>query len=71
MVTATEATLAGTPRVPSDLVVCPRFLIDGTVLTTVALAARFDTSADVTIEELRIELFFAADVDTESFFRDS
>lgn len=31
---------------------------------------RFDTASEVTASELRVELMFPADDDSESFFRD-
>jgi transcriptional regulator with XRE-family HTH domain len=40
------------------------------VLATISTVASFGTALDVTVNELRIELVFPADQETEGFFRD-
>jgi len=50
-------------------VVCPWFRIGDRVIRTIGMAARFDPVADVTLDELRIELFYPLDETAESFFR--
>ena len=49
--------------------VCPWFRIDGRVVRTIALVARFDHIADVTLDELRVELMYPLDANAERFFR--
>ena len=49
---------------------CPTFLIAGREVTVIGLAARFDTPVDVTVAELRIELLFPADPDSQDFFQE-
>jgi hypothetical protein len=39
------------------------------VIRTVVLAARFDTAIKITLDELRIELFYPLDATAEQFFR--
>ncbi len=41
------------------------------VLSTISTVASFGTALDVTVNELRIEMVFPADEDTESFFANS
>ena len=49
--------------------VCPWFRIGGTVVRTIAMTARFDDTAEVTLDELRIELMYPLDDDADRFFR--
>ncbi len=53
-----------------SLVVCPWFQIGKTVIRTIVIAARFDSAADITLDELRIELIYPQDDTAERFFRD-
>ena len=72
LISLAESALAGTPRpAPADaaLVVCPWFRIGDTVVRTIAMTARFDHAADVTLDELRVELMYPLDEDAERFFR--
>lgn len=72
LISLAESALAGIPRpVPAEagLMVCPWFRIDGTVVRTIAMTARFDHAADVTLDELRAELMYPLDADAERFFR--
>jgi transcriptional regulator with XRE-family HTH domain len=72
LVTLAETAMAGLPRpaVPgSDPVVCPWFRIGDQVIRVIGMAVRFDPVADVTLDELRIELFYPLDETAESFFR--
>jgi transcriptional regulator with XRE-family HTH domain len=50
-------------------VVCPRFKIEGQVIRTITSVMRFDTAIEITASELRIELMFAADDISETFFK--
>ncbi len=50
-------------------VVCPRFRVGDRTIRTVSAVLRFDTAIDVTTSELRIELMFPADDESEAFFR--
>ncbi|GAA0378716.1 transcriptional regulator [Acrocarpospora corrugata] len=54
----------------SALVVCPWFRAGGQVVRTIGMVARFDAAAEVTLEELRIELTYPQDASAECFFRD-
>ena len=56
-------------RAAGGFMVCPWFRIGGTVVRTIAMTARFDLPAEVTLDELRIELMYPLDDDAERFFR--
>jgi transcriptional regulator with XRE-family HTH domain len=67
-----EAALSGIarPDTPSpDLVVCPWFRVGDQVVKTIGIAARFDATAEVTLDELRIELAYPLDEASDRFFR--
>jgi transcriptional regulator with XRE-family HTH domain len=67
-----EAALADVPRpepTSPTLLVCPWFRIDGQVIRTVAMVARFDQPAELTLDEVRVELMYPADEAAEQFFR--
>ena len=49
--------------------VCPWFHVGGTVVRTIAMVARFDHIAEVTLDELHVELMYPLDDDAERFFR--
>jgi transcriptional regulator with XRE-family HTH domain len=73
MVSLAEAALAGVtrPRTPSDdLVVCPWFRVGDQVIKTIGMVARFDSTAEVTLDELRIELVYPLDEPSDRFFRE-
>jgi hypothetical protein len=56
--------------IDSDLpVICPRFKIDGRIVRTISTVLRFDTVLEVTASELRVELMFPADEQSDAFFR--
>ena len=63
------ATIASPGPQSDQLVVCPWFNIDGKVIKTMIIAARFDNVVDVTLDELRIELVYPLDDEAEAFFR--
>lgn len=67
-----EGAVADLPR-PDELdhspVMCPAFTIDGQVVRTMGMALRFDPAIDITLDELRIELLYPLDAETEQFFR--
>jgi transcriptional regulator with XRE-family HTH domain len=71
LVAAAEHALDGVPRPAGDpgIVVCPWFRVDGQLVRTVAMVARFDQAADVTLDELRVELMYPLDDTAERFFR--
>ena len=46
-----------------------RIRMGNRVLSTISTVASFGTALDVTVNELRIELVFPADEETEAFFR--
>jgi transcriptional regulator with XRE-family HTH domain len=73
MVRRADATLAGLAR-PSETspepVMCPWFRIGEQVIKTIGVAARFDPVAEVTLDELRIELTYPLDDTADRFFRD-
>jgi transcriptional regulator with XRE-family HTH domain len=54
------------PELP---VVCPRLNIGGQRVRTISTVMRFDTAVEVTVSELRVELMFPADDESEAFFR--
>ncbi|PPK95406.1 helix-turn-helix protein [Kineococcus xinjiangensis] len=67
---ATTATRGIPPRTHpgSPLVLCPHFRIDGRIVRTVGMVARFSSARDVTLDELRVELVYPADAEAEAFF---
>lgn len=70
-VVAAAAAVGGSHQEPSSgRVICPRFRIDGQLLRTVTVAARFESTADVTLDEVRVELIYPEDAATERFFQD-
>jgi hypothetical protein len=71
-VTLAEAALADVPRPLSAtpaLLVCPLFRVGDQVIRTIAMVARFDHPAEITLDELRVELLYPMDEDAERFFR--
>jgi hypothetical protein len=74
LVALAEAALAGIARPDSpsrDLVLCPWFRVGAHVVKTIGVAARFDATAEVTLDELRIELSYPLDEASDRFFRQS
>lgn len=72
LVALAETVLAGVvrPTTPeSGLVVCPWFRVGDEVVRTIAMVARFDPVAEITLDELRIELMYPLDEAAERFFR--
>jgi hypothetical protein len=74
LVAAAETAVAALPAAPpmgadDQLTVCPRFRINGSLVATIVVTARFDAPAEVTLDELRIELIYPADATAERFFR--
>lgn len=61
------------PPEPSALpdlpVICPRLRVPGGRLRTISTVLRFDTAVDLTVSELRVELMFPADAESERYFR--
>lgn len=55
------------PELP---VVCPRLNVGGRRVRTISTVMRFDTAVEVTASELRVELMFPADDESERFFRE-
>lgn len=55
------------PELP---VICPRLNIQGRRVRTISTVMRFDTAVEVTASELRVELMFPADDDSDAFFRE-
>jgi transcriptional regulator with XRE-family HTH domain len=55
------------PELP---VVCPRLNIGGRRVRTISTMMRFDTAIEVTASELRVELMFPADDESDLFFRE-
>lgn len=51
-------------------VICPRFRIDGREIRTITVAARFESVADITLDEVRVELIYPEDDVSEAFFRE-
>jgi transcriptional regulator with XRE-family HTH domain len=73
LLTLAEAALSGVPRpdmASSDLVVCPWFRVGDRIVKTIGMVARFDSPAEVTLDELRIELAYPLDENSERFFRE-
>jgi transcriptional regulator with XRE-family HTH domain len=73
LVALAETAVAGLPRPATpgpELVVCPWFRIGEQVVRTIGMAARFDPVAEVTLDEVRVELIYPLDEDAERFFRE-
>lgn len=51
-------------------VICPHFNLGDTTIRTIAIAARFESVADITLDEIRVELTYPEDDTSERFFRD-
>jgi hypothetical protein len=71
-----EAHTKGVP--PSELgalpdlpVICPRLNLGGRIVRTISTVMRFDTAVEVTASELRVELMFPADDESDAYFRES
>jgi transcriptional regulator with XRE-family HTH domain len=72
LVRLAETALDGVPRPeePDEQpVLCPWFQIDGQIIKTVGVSARFDPTTDITLDELRIELTYPLDATADAFFR--
>jgi transcriptional regulator with XRE-family HTH domain len=52
-------------------VICPRLKAGGRTVRTISTVMRFDTAAEVTTSELRVELMFPADAESEVFFAEA
>jgi transcriptional regulator with XRE-family HTH domain len=68
-----EAYMRDVPRAPEpggDFVVCPHLRIDGRLIRTISMMARFGTAHEITLDELRVEMIYPADDVAEAFFRD-
>ena len=55
------------PELP---VVCPRLIVGDRRVRTISTVVRFDTAIEVTASELRVELMFPADDESDAFFRE-
>jgi len=67
-----EQALGGRPGCtgpPSGRVVCPRFRIGDRLVRTISVVATFESAADVTLDEVRVELVYPEDDEAEQFFR--
>lgn len=65
------AELAGSrppPGPSSARVLCPTFRLDGQLVRTITVVAQFEAAADITLDELRVELIYPRDEDAEQFF---
>ena len=51
-------------------VICPRFCIGGQTIRTISTVMQFDTAADLTVSELRVELLFPADDRSDASLRE-
>jgi transcriptional regulator with XRE-family HTH domain len=72
LVTRAETVLAGVPRPnPADpgILVCPWFRVGDRIIRTIGMVARFDHPAEITLDELRVELMYPMDGTAERFFR--
>lgn len=56
---------------PDLPVICPRLNLGGRRVRTISTVMRFDTAVEVTASELRVELMFPADEESDAFFRES
>jgi len=51
-------------------VLCPWYRVGDRVVKTIGVAAHFDATAEITLNELRIELSYPLDQASEEFFRE-
>jgi hypothetical protein len=60
---ATDAVrhLDPSPATPAGRVLCPHFRVGEEIVRTISVVAHFGGAADVTLDELRVELVFPAD----------
>lgn len=65
------ALLTSAPVTPDSPVICPRLNIGGRIISTISTMAEFANAQDVTLNELRVELMFPGDADSEAFFRET
>jgi transcriptional regulator with XRE-family HTH domain len=56
------------PELP---VICPRLRIGDRRIRTISTVMRFDTAVEVTASELRVELMFPADDESDAYFREA
>lgn len=67
-----EAALGHVPAAPqptADFVLCPWYAIGDRIVKIVGVTAQFDTTSEITLNELRIELSYPLDRAIEEFFR--
>lgn len=66
-----DAELRAVPRPSqsSDLLFCPTLRIEGQLIRTVGMSIRFAPGADVTLQELAIEVLYPRDATADAFFR--
>jgi len=67
-----EAALKDLPAPPpqaADFVLCPWFRVGDRIVKIVGVAAHFDATVEVTLNELRIELSYPLDPASDEFFR--
>jgi hypothetical protein len=72
LVALAETAVTGLPRPATpgpEPLICPWFRVGNQVVRTLGMAVRFDPVAEVTLDELRIELIYPLDDDAEDFFR--
>ncbi len=72
LVTLAETALTEVPRPPAaepGLLVCPWLRVGDQIIRTLAMVARFDHAAEVTLDELRVELMYPLDEVAERYFR--
>jgi transcriptional regulator with XRE-family HTH domain len=72
LVAAAEAALHDVPRPSTEpgMMICPTFRVGGELVRTIAMVARFDQAAEITLDELRVELMYPFDDAADRFFRD-
>lgn len=72
LVALAEAALATVPRpqpATPDLLVCPWFRDGDQIIRTIAMVARFEHPADITLDGLWVELMYPADDTADRYFR--
>jgi transcriptional regulator with XRE-family HTH domain len=60
--------LAAHESTSSGRVLCPHFRVGDALVRTISVIAQFGGARDVTLDELRVELFFPADADSAQVF---
>lgn len=57
------------PLIADSAVLCPSIMVNGQEIRTLSTVMRFDKAVNVTMSEVRVELVFPADEESEAILR--